>query len=303
MIKWSSSLTNWILHNSDLKELFEVKQLKGATSSSLYLLRDSYGGSAVIRFYTNTEWLKNEPDLAEHEAASLSYASTMNFNSPKLYAYTNNKDISPYPAVLMSYLAGEVLLPKVHLSDWLRELAALLAHLHSAPISEEFQWQYKPYIDINSIELPSWSNFNLEFQEAVHFAKNHTTTVNTGFIHRDYHPVNVLWHNGKATGIVDWPNACIGPKEVDVGHCRLNLAMLYGVETAHQFLNYYIEETGNTNTEQAYWDLITLFDCLPNPGVYEPWLDFGMTHLSDHLIKTRIDEYFFSIYQSIVKIS
>jgi hypothetical protein len=83
----------------------------------------------------------------------------------------------------------------------------------------------------------------------------------------------------------------------------LNLALLYGIEEADLFLQYYIEEIKIKNSHQPYWDLITLFDCLPNPGVYKPWLDFGMNHLSDELIKTRADAYFFKIYHSIKKIS
>jgi len=31
------------------------------------------------------------------------------------------------------------------------------------------------------------------------------------FIHRDFHPGNVLWSRGRASGVVDWANACKGP--------------------------------------------------------------------------------------------
>ena len=44
-----------------------------------------------------------------------------------------------------------------------------------------------------------------------------------GFIHRDFHPGNVLWKRRRLTGIVDWQAASIGPRSVDIGHCRANL--------------------------------------------------------------------------------
>lgn len=38
-----------------------------------------------------------------------------------------------------------------------------------------------------------------------------------GLIHGDYQPGNVLFENGKMTGIIDWDLACLGPQNLDVG--------------------------------------------------------------------------------------
>jgi hypothetical protein len=46
-----------------------------------------------------------------------------------------------------------------------------------------------------------------------------------GFVHRDFHPGNLLWSRGHLSGVVDWQSACLGPASIDPGHCRLN--MLY----------------------------------------------------------------------------
>ncbi|MBY6035861.1 aminoglycoside phosphotransferase family protein [Fictibacillus nanhaiensis] len=301
MIEWSASLKDWVIRNSELDNLFEVQELKGATSSLLYLLSDSGQKKAVIRFYTNHEWLKEEPDLAKHEASSLIQADTSEINTPKLYAYTFKKEISPYPAVLMSYIPGEVMLPKHPKQKWLKGLATLLGTFHRTEINDPFPWHHKTYNDIHLITNPTWSKYESLFIEAIQFAKNYHPSSNIGFIHRDFHPVNVLWEKGEATGIVDWPNACWGPKEVDVGHCRLNLALLYGIEAADHFLKFYIEETKTLTADQPYWDLITMFDFLPEPNVYPPWLELGMNHLTEGLIKSRYDSYFLSIHRSIVK--
>ena len=43
------------------------------------------------------------------------------------------------------------------------------------------------------------------------------------FIHRDFYPGNVLWNRRHVSGVVDWEAASIGPRSVDVAHCRINL--------------------------------------------------------------------------------
>jgi len=54
------------------------------------------------------------------------------------------------------------------------------------------------------------------------------------FIHRDYHPGNVLWKRSRVAGVVDWQSACIGPPSVDIGHCRANF-LLYAPQLADRF--------------------------------------------------------------------
>ncbi|WP_189255828.1 phosphotransferase [Lentzea flava] len=38
----------------------------------------------------------------------------------------------------------------------------------------------------------------------------------TGFVHGDLAPVNLRWHNGKISGIIDWDFACAGDPALDV---------------------------------------------------------------------------------------
>lgn len=57
----------------------------------------------------------------------------------------------------------------------------------------------------------------------------------TAFIHRDYHPGNVLWQSGRITGLVDWASASIGSPSIDVGHCRGNLVRRFDLGVADSF--------------------------------------------------------------------
>jgi aminoglycoside phosphotransferase (APT) family kinase protein len=75
------------------------------------------------------------------------------------------------------------------------------------------------------------------------------------FVHRDYHPGNVLWHGGRVSGLVDWVNASIGSPWVDVGHCRVNLASQVGQPAVDRFLDHYRAASGRTDDYHPYWDI------------------------------------------------
>jgi aminoglycoside phosphotransferase (APT) family kinase protein len=75
----------------------------------------------------------------------------------------------------------------------------------------------------------------------------------TCFIHRDFQHFNFLWLRGRLTGVVDWNMACTGPPDVDVGHCQLNLAVLFGVDVAERFRRSYEAEAGRA--VDPWWEL------------------------------------------------
>ena len=87
------------------------------------------------------------------------------------------------------------------------------------------------------------------------------------FTHGDYQHFNFLWQRGRLTGVVDWVGACRGPADMDVGHCRLNLAVLYSAEMAADFLAAYEADAGRR--VDPYWDI----RCATAPA-FEDWAAF-----------------------------
>src|SRR5262249_11369565 len=57
----------------------------------------------------------------------------------------------------------------------------------------------------------------------------------------------------RLTGVVDWIEASIGPPDVDVGHCRLNLAILFSADVAERFRTMYEAEAGRA--VDPWWDV------------------------------------------------
>ena len=114
------------------------------------------------------------------------------------------------------------------------------------------------------------------------------------FIHRDYHPGNVLWSRARLTGVVDWVNACLGPPAVDVGHARWNLAQLFGVEVADAFLDAWLAASGRARHD-PYWDIVCLLDAGPGDDALQGWHDGGRTDLTLEESHRRRDAYALSL--------
>ena len=88
------------------------------------------------------------------------------------------------------------------------------------------------------------------------------------FIHRDYHPANMLWSRGKLSGVVDWINACAGPPQVDVAHCRVNLVRLHGVDDRRTAFSARTRRHRGTSVADydPYWDAIAAGGLGPGDG-------------------------------------
>jgi hypothetical protein len=106
-----------------------------------------------------------------------------------------------------------------------------------------------------------------------------------------------LWKDGQVSGVVDWVNACVGPVEIDIGHCRVNLALLFGVESADQFLEAYQTLASGSFNYDPYWDVVSICDFfLPGPPeVYSGWKAFGIHDLHNEMMRERADEYLMSV--------
>lgn len=275
-----------------------VRHLAGATSSLLHRIEATYDGrgiNLVLRQFCHRDWLEEEPDLALHEAMSLQKVGQANIPTPELIAYDQTGDRCGVPAILMTQLPGSVELKPTNLDGWLIQLAAALIPLHAIEVGD-FPWRYRPYNDIARLEPPGWSRAPELWKKAIGIVAGPWPDTELCFIHRDYHPTNVLWLENRVSGIVDWPNACRGAAGIDLAWCRGNLIHLYGVAAADRFLTAYQTLAGGSFDYHPFWDLIVIIEALPGPPkVYPPWLTFGVRHLSSEVMQERLDAYLSSV--------
>ena len=152
----------------------------------------------------------------------------------------------------------------------------------------------RPYTNRGGrLNSPKWTKKPAMWQAAFERLHGDIPAFRETFIHRDFHPANVLWLDDEVSGVVDWPNACRGPAGVDVGHCRVNLALLYSVEVADLFLTAY-----EKYAELFIYHTIRIgILCLHSisldgpPTVYSGWAAFGVTGLTDEMMEERMDQY------------
>lgn len=271
-----------------------MKRLPGSTSSLLYEVKTE-DSTMVLRQVDNEEWLLEEPDLVKHEAVSLRKASDSGLPAPALIVSDETGELSGLPSILMTKVEGKVELLPDDFNKWTDGLAKILVQIHQVK-ANDFKWKYAPYTKRADVKFPEWTKKPDVWQSA--FERFHGTEpeFRETFIHRDFHPANVLWTNKEVSGIVDWPNACRGPAGIDVGHCRVNLALLHSVEVADLFLQAYQRHAEPSFSYELYWDIVSVFDFLDGPPVvYSGWEAFGVTGLTDEMMAARLDQYLESI--------
>jgi aminoglycoside phosphotransferase (APT) family kinase protein len=278
-----------------------IEKMKGSSSSSIFLVRhasDETAAKFVLRVLDNEKWLAEEPDILVHDAAALTEAQKIGVTAPQCVAYSEENIGFGAPALLMSHLTGRIELLPADFAAWIEAQARTLARIH-AHQAEGFPWQYETWVNREYLTVPAWTTKPDVWQRALDFWLAGAPAYAPSFLHRDYHPVNLLWEGDQISGVVDWVNACWGPAGVDIGHCRANLICMYGLDAANQFLAAY-QNAAPDYVYDPYWDVDTVFDgLLPAPEFYVPWLDFGLEFIPPETLQARLDAYLESVMRHV----
>lgn len=254
--------------------------MPGATSSDLYLL-DYPDRREVLRVFRAERWDTTVEDLSTREIRILEALRGSPVPAPApIGTFTDN-------GVIMSWLPGAVDLPTQPDTHWLAALASMLVRIHQSQV--EVPWLYHSWNDSRGDDPPDWWQDHGLWIGAQSLSAQPPAFEST-FIHRDYHPVNVLWQEDRVSGVVDWINACMGPAGIDVAHCRLNLAIMYGQEIADAFLASY-ETAAPDYRHDFYWDLDDALGALPDVEPYAPWAEFGLPGHTREIVRSRLEAF------------
>jgi aminoglycoside phosphotransferase (APT) family kinase protein len=246
-----------------------VAPLVGGTASAVHAIdvRDRAGRihPLVLRRFVRLD----EPDDARLEASVLDHLATHPFPTPRLVGVAER-------AVLMTRLPGRLVWQPADADRYLRRLAAVLPEVHATPVGAGLP-AYAPYA------LDAEPRTTL-LERAFEIFHGPPPSDERRFLHRDYHPGNVLWTRGTISGIVDWASAHVGPPPVDVGHCRGNLVSSLGIAAADRFLAAWLSVAGRDDYD-PYWDVVSVLGGSDQDGLAH--LDAGDLALLQRAVAER----------------
>ncbi|HKF82228.1 MAG TPA: aminoglycoside phosphotransferase family protein [Solirubrobacterales bacterium] len=156
---------------------------------------------------------------------------------------------SDQPTSLISWLDGQPDITPADPGEWARELGRALAAVHAVPTER-------------LAELPSVFDRGGGSEEMLAGplaaeVRSHWPQVIAApevLTHGDYWSGNVVWRDGKLTGIVDWSGASRGPRGFDLGWCRLDLVLLFDEPIADEFLAAYEAGVSQPVGGMGLWD-------------------------------------------------
>lgn len=245
--------------------LVRARRLTGGITSAVHQVAvDTAEGRTilVLRRWTDGD-RATAVSAVQREAMVLQALETTVVPAPRLVALSSGQATDGQAALLMSRLPGRLdLAPRDPLSA-LRQMAATLTIIQHLPLSDPALGLpvFEPGGRPHPSEVPRWAERPAVWREALTVLQS-PPPENRSFTHGDFQQFNLLWTRGTLSGVVDWVAACVTSPDMDVGHCRLNLTILHGVERAEQFRLAYEAEAGRR--VDPWWDLHRLTGYSPD---------------------------------------
>jgi aminoglycoside phosphotransferase (APT) family kinase protein len=229
-------------------------RLTGGITSSVHRLAvvDDHGRADQLVL---KRWISNNPTETagwiESEAQILTALEGSGLPVPALVATSRGEETDGHPALLMTAVPGRMNLAPTDPRQWLTQMATALARVHTLAVDA-------PAIappGERDRRVPAWSERPSLWEEAARVLAE-PGPEESCFVHGDYQHFNLLWIGETLSGIVDWTWAGRAYPGRDVGHCRLNLAVLYSPEWAEDFRAVYEAETASKL--DRWWDVFEI---------------------------------------------
>jgi aminoglycoside phosphotransferase (APT) family kinase protein len=209
----------------------------------------SHRGVLVLRQYEHAD--SDAGAMIRDEAATLRAVHDAGLPAPEpIAADPEGRESDGHPAILMTRLPGALDLTPADPEGWLRQVGALATRIHDVPVAAP---PFRNCLDATALVIPASATRPAAWEAAFGVLRQPAPEPAHCFIHGDFQHFNLLWRRGRLTGVVDWGTSCTGPADLDAGHCRLNLAVLFGADWAERLRLAYEAEAGRAI--DPWWDL------------------------------------------------
>jgi aminoglycoside phosphotransferase (APT) family kinase protein len=267
----SSQTLEWVERVAGVR-VVAWRRMTGGIGSVVHRLtidHGSYRDVLVLRQYEHADG--DTTATVRHEAATLRAVHDAGLPAPEpIAADPDGRESDGHPAILMTRVPGRLDLTPTDPEGWLRQIAAMAARIHDVQVAAG---PFEARIDAAAFTTNGWRQRTLSlipvsagtpvipasatrpalWEAAFGILRQQAPEPATCFIHRDFQHFNLLWQRGRLTSVVDWARSCTGPADFDTGHCRLNLAVLFGADWAERLRLAYEAEAGRAI--DPWWDL------------------------------------------------
>lgn len=272
--------------------------LSGGWSSQIRRLTLDDGTALVQRTFVKPFFRHHAPGLLAREASILELLSgEEGIPAPEFVAADTTAEHCDHPTLLMSALPGRVRVDEDDLDRRLDLLAAQLVRVHGV-VPAERPRTYQAWTSPDRVRTPNGPDGPL-WERAVDVIRRDPPPYEGCFLHRDFHPGNVLFTGTgtglRVTGVVDWVETSWGPADLDVAHCSTALALLHGPAYGLGFCERYEAHGGRglaDDRDHLYWRLLDALHYCPDAAkLAGPWRDLGRDDLTSEVLGERLEAY------------
>ncbi|MFE7622037.1 phosphotransferase family protein [Streptomyces sp. NPDC057509] len=280
-----------------------VERLRGGwTSEMRRLCIEGPGGSGdlVLRSFVKPFYVRHADGLLSREAEILRLLGSTDVPAAALVDVDATATRCDHPSLLMTLLPGAVRLDDREAGRRADLLAEQLVRIHRVEVSADARpraWQ--AWTSPERVTPPRQTARPELWQRAVEVIRQDPPAFRPCFLHRDFHPGNVLFEgegdDARVSGVVDWVETSWGPADLDVAHCSTALALLHGASLGMTFADRYAAAGGYLAERDAahlYWRVIDALAFAPDAEkVAVPWRELGRTDLTPDLLSSRLEDY------------
>lgn len=239
-----------------------IEPMAGSSSTSIF--RGLFSGThpdVVVKVYDKPELADEAEDFVRREARALDVARVVALRTPELVAADPHGTEIGVPVVAMTALPGRPHpRPGPDPDAWIEGMAEVVRVIDDAPVPTD---DLPRYVEWNPgpVEIPPWADDPGPWRAMNEILGQELPAAPWRFIHRDLHVLNILWDRGQVSGVVDWPNACVGPVEADLARSRVNIAMVDDPEHPLDLADRFTQRCGFPYDHR--WDLTIAAGFLP----------------------------------------
>ncbi len=280
-----------------------AERLRGGWTSQMRRLSVTGGGAPgqlVLRSFVKPFFVRHAPGLLTREADVLALLGGTDVPAAALQAVDATAEHCDHPSLLMSLLPGGVRLSDAGAERRAGLLAAQLVRIHGVDVTAENRPRtYEAWTAADRVRVPETTTRPGLWRRAVDVIRRDAPAYRPRFLHRDFHPGNVLFdgegESVRVTGVVDWVETSWGPADLDVAHCSTALALLHGPRSGMAFADAYLAAGGalaRDPGDHLYWRLLDALAFAPDAEkVAGPWRELGREDLTPGLLTGRLEEY------------